>query len=125
MGLLLRFNSPGGTVTASDVIHLETSESKAKHKIPFVATIMDIGASGGYYIAVAADQIIAHPTSVTGSVGVIMLRVNAEGLLQKIGVEAGAIKSGAKKDIGAPFRPMNEEGSAIFQNMIKDRKSVV
>src|SRR2546422_5311323 len=79
---------------------------------------MDIGASGGYYIAVAADQIIAHPTSVTGSVGVIMLRVNAEGLLQKIGVEAGAIKSGAKKDIGSPFRPMNEEERAIFQNMI-------
>src|SRR3989475_6409219 len=116
--LLLRINSPGGTVTASDVIHHEISEFKTKHKIPVVATIMDIGASGGYYIAVAADQIIAHPTSVTGSVGVIMLRVNAEGLLQKIGVEAGAIKSGAKKDIGSPFRPMTEDERAIFQSMI-------
>src|SRR5437899_8773544 len=116
--LLLRINSPGGTVTASDVIHHEISEFKTKRKIPVVATIMDIGASGGYYIAVAADQIIAHPTSVTGSVGVIMLRVNAEGLLQKIGVEAGAIKSGAKKDIGSPFRPMSEEERAIFQGMI-------
>src|SRR2546427_6021668 len=116
--LLLRINSPGGTVTASDVIHHEISEFKTKRKIPVVATIMDIGASGGYYIAVAADQIIAHPTSVTGSVGVIMLRVNAEGLLQKIGVEAGAIKSGAKKDIGSPFRPMTEDERAIFQSMI-------
>src|SRR5881396_3825039 len=116
--LLLRINSPGGTVTASDVIHHEISEFKMKRKIPVVATIMDIGASGGYYIAVAADQIIAHPTSVTGSVGVIMLRVSAEGLLQKIGVEASAIKSGAKKDIGSPFRPMTEDERAIFQTMI-------
>jgi len=116
--LLLRINSPGGTVTASDVIHHEISEFKSKRKVPVVAVIMDIGASGGYYIAVAADRIIAHPTSVTGSVGVIMLRVNAEGLLQKIGVEAGVIKSGAKKDIGSPFRPMSEEERAIFQGMI-------
>ena len=116
--LLLRINSPGGTVTASDVIYHEISEFKAKQKVPVVAVIMDIGASGGYYVAVAADRIIAHPTSVTGSVGVIMLRVNAEGLLQKIGVEAGAIKSGAKKDIGSPFRPMSEEERAIFQGMI-------
>jgi len=121
--LLLRINSPGGTVTASDVIHHEINEFKTKRKIPVVATIMDIGASGGYYIAVAADQIIAHPTSVTGSVGVIMLRVNAEGLLQKIGVEAGAIKSGAKKDIGSPFRPMSEEERAIFQGMINGFQS--
>src|SRR2546422_10036320 len=77
--LLLRINSPGGTVTASDVIHHEISEFKSKRKIPVVAVIMDIGASGGYYVAVAADQIIAHPTSVTGRVGGIMLRVNAEG----------------------------------------------
>src|SRR5207237_5235820 len=91
---------------------------KEKRKIPVVAVIMDLGASGGYYIAVTGDRIIAHPTSVTGSVGVIMLRVSAEGLLQKIGVEASAIKSGAKKDIGSPFRPMTEDERAIFQSMI-------
>src|SRR5437660_10345108 len=116
--LLLRINSPGGTVTASDVIHHEINEFKSKRKIPVVTVIMDVGASGGYYIAVTGDRIIAHPTSVTGSVGVIMLRVNAEGLLQKIGVEAAAIKSGAKKDIGSPFRPMTEDERAIFQTMI-------
>src|SRR3989475_9417086 len=116
--LLLRINSPGGTVTASDVIHHEISEFKTKHKIPVVATIIDIGASGGYYIAVAADQIIAHPTSVTGSVGVIMLRVNAEGLLQKIGVEAGAIKSGAEEDIGSPLPPKEQgEGPDLHSPM--------
>jgi protease-4 len=116
--LLLRINSPGGTVTASDVIHHEINEFKSNRKIPVVSVIMDIGASGAYYVAAASDRIVAHPTSVTGSVGVIMLRVNAEGLLQKIGVEAGAIKSGAKKDIGSPFRPMSEEERAIFQGMI-------
>src|SRR5207244_8728631 len=116
--LLLRINSPGGTVTASDIIYHEIMAVKEKRKIPVVAVIMDLGASGGYYIAVAGDRIIAHPTSVTGSVGVIMLRVNAEGLLQKIGVEASAIKSGAKKDIGSPFRPMTEDERAIFQSMI-------
>ena len=116
--LLLRINSPGGTVTASDVIYHEIMAFKEKRKIPVVAVIMDLGASGGYYIAVTGDQIIAHPTSVTGSVGVIMLRVSAEGLLQKIGVEASAIKSGAKKDIGSPFRPMTDDERAIFQTMI-------
>ena len=116
--LLLRINSPGGTVTASDVIYHEIMAFKEKRKIPVVAVIMDLGASGGYYIAVTGDQIIAHPTSVTGSVGVIMLRVSAEGLLQKIGVDASAIKSGAKKDIGSPFRPMTDDERAIFQTMI-------
>ena len=116
--LLLRINSPGGTVTASDVMYHELTAFKARRKIPIVAVIMDVGASGGYYVASAADRIVVHPTSVTGSVGVIMLRVNAEGLLQKIGVEASAIKSGSKKDIGSPFRPMNEEEREIFQTMI-------
>jgi len=116
--LLLRINSPGGTVTASDIAYHEIMAFKEKRKIPVVSVIMDLGASGGYYIAVAGDRIIAHPTSVTGSVGVIMLRVNAEGLLQKIGVEASAIKSGTKKDIGSPFRPMTEDERVIFQTMI-------
>lgn len=116
--LLVRINSPGGTVTASDVIHHEITQFKTKRKIPVVAAIMDVGASGGYYVAAGADLIVAHPTSVTGSVGVIMLRVNAEGLLQKIGVETEAIKSGAKKDIGSPFRQMTEEERALFQTMI-------
>ncbi len=116
--LLLRINSPGGTVTASDVLYHELTAFKARRKIPIVAVIMDVGTSGGYYVASAADRIVVHPTSVTGSVGVIMLRVNAEGLLQKIGVAAATITSGAKKDLGSPFRPMSEEEREIFQTMI-------
>ncbi|MBI2554823.1 MAG: signal peptide peptidase SppA [Candidatus Rokubacteria bacterium] len=85
-----------------------------------VAAIMDVGASGGYYVALAADTIVAHPTTVTGSIGVVMLTLNAEGLLQKVGVAPLAIKSGAKKDMGSPFRGLSDEERAIFQGVIDD-----
>ncbi len=118
--LVLRINSPGGTVTASDILYREIRAFKSRRKIPVVAAIMDVGASGGYYVALAADQIIAHPTTITGSIGVMMLTVNAEGLLQKVGVTPLAIKSGAKKDMGAPFRGLSEEERGIFQSAIDD-----
>jgi protease-4 len=118
--LVLRINSPGGTVTASDIIFREVSAFKAEKKIPVVAVIMDVGASGGYYIALAADTIIAHPTTVTGSIGVIMITVNAQGLLEKIGVSAAAIKSGLRKDMGSPFRALTDDERAIFQSVIDE-----
>jgi protease-4 len=79
---------------------------------------MDVGASGGYYIASAADSVLAHPSSVTGSIGVIMLTMNARGLLEKVGVEATAVTSGPRKDMGSPFRAMTPEERAIFQGLI-------
>src|SRR5256712_9231253 len=82
--LLLRINSPGGTVTASDVIHHEISEFKTKHKIPVVATIMDIGASGGDYIAVAAGQNISHPPSATRPRGVVSDRGQPGGMAPQL-----------------------------------------
>ena len=116
--LVVRINSPGGTVTASDVLYHELRAFKEKRKIPVIASIMDVGASGGYYVAVAADKIMVHPSSVTGSLGVIMLTVNARGLLEKIGLEATAVASGPKKDMGSPFRSMTDEERAIFQGVI-------
>jgi protease-4 len=116
--VVLRINSPGGTVTASDVIYHELRSFKEKRKVPIIASIMDVGASGGYYVAAAADKIVAHPSSVTGSVGVIMLTMNARGLMEKVGVEATAVTSGPKKDMGSPFRPMTPEERAIFQSVI-------
>ncbi len=116
--IVLRINSPGGTVTASDIIYHELRTFKEKRNIPIIASIMDVGASGGYYVAAAADEIVAHPSSVTGSLGVIMLTVNAHGLLEKIGVQATAVTSGPKKDMGSPFRPMTPEERAIFQDVI-------
>ncbi|MBI2203257.1 MAG: signal peptide peptidase SppA [Candidatus Rokubacteria bacterium] len=116
--LVLRINSPGGTVTASDIMYRELELFRRERKLPVVAVMMDVAASGGYYVALAADQIVAHPTSVTGSIGVIMLTVNAEGLLQKIGVSAAAITSGDRKDMGSPFRTLTAEERAIFQSVI-------
>jgi protease-4 len=116
--VVLRINSPGGTVTASDILYHEITSFKARRKIPVVACILDVGASGGYYIALAADRIVVHPTTVTGSIGVLMLTVNASGLLEKIGVSASYVTSGDFKDMGSPFRSVRPEERAIFQNLI-------
>lgn len=118
--LVVRINSPGGTATASDVLYRELARFKEHKKVPVVAAIMDVGASGGYYVALAADTIVAHPTTVTGSIGVVMLTLNAEGLLQKVGVSPVTIKSGAKKDMGSPFRGLTEDERVIFQGVIDD-----
>ena len=71
--------------------------------------MMDVAASGGYYVATAADEIVAHPTTITGSIGVIAMKFNVQGLFEKIGVEARAVKSGDKKDLLSPFRPATPE----------------
>lgn len=116
--IVLRINSPGGTVTASDIIYHELRAFREKRKVPIVASILDVGASGGYYVAMAADKIVIHPSSVTGSIGVIMFTANASGLLEKIGVETTAVMSGPKKDMGSPFRALTPEERAIFQSLI-------
>ena len=116
--IVLRINSPGGTVTASDIVYHEIREFKRASKIPVIASVMDLGTSGGYYLAVAADKIVAHPSTITGSVGVIMVSLNAQGLLEKIGVEANTIASGPKKSMGSPFRTMTDEERTIFQEVI-------
>ena len=116
--LIVRINSPGGTITASDLIYREIDSFKTRRKIPVVAVMMDVAASGGYYAALAADTIVALPTTVTGSIGVIMLTVNAQGLMEKIGVAPLAIKSGEMKDAGSPFRPLTAQERAVFQSVI-------
>jgi protease-4 len=116
--LIVRINSTGGTVTASDIMFKEIDLFKKKTKMPVIAVMMDVAASGGYYVALAADTIVAHPTSVTGSIGVIMLSLNAEGLLQKLGVTTSAFKSGERKDMGSPFRALTDDERKIFQSVI-------
>jgi protease-4 len=117
-GLILRINSPGGTVTASDIIHHEIVEFRKHRHVPVLACIMSIGTSGGYYVAAAADEIIAHPTAVTGSIGVILMKFNVEGLMGKIGVEEQTLKSGDKKDILSPFRKATPEEVKLGQEII-------
>jgi protease IV len=119
-GLVLRINSPGGTMTASDTLYHEIYEFKKRTKMPVIAAIMDVGASGGYYVALAADTIVATPTSITGSIGVVMLTINAQGLMEKIGVAPLTIKSGPMKDAGSPFRALTAEERAVFQGVIDD-----
>ncbi|MBI5657443.1 MAG: signal peptide peptidase SppA [Geobacter sp.] len=117
-GIVMRINSPGGTVTASDIIHHEILAFKARHPIPVYASIVGLGTSGGYYVATAADRISAHPTAVTGSIGVILFRFNLSGLLAKVGVAEESVKSGDKKDILSPFRKTTADEQQIIQEII-------
>ena len=117
-GVILRINSPGGTVAASDIIYHEIKGFESRKKVPVYACITGLGTSGAYYIATASDQISAHPTAVTGSIGVILLNFNLEGLLGKIGVREQSIKSGAKKDLMSPFRASTDEERRIMQDII-------
>ena len=116
--VVLRINTPGGSVTTSDIISHEIENFKKKRKVPVVAELMDMAASGGYYIASSADRIIAHPTTVTGSIGVIAISVSASGLMEKIGITNQTIKSGPMKDMGSPLKPMTEEERRIIQSVI-------
>lgn len=116
--VVLRINSPGGAVTASDIMYQDLINFRHATGKPVVACMMDIAASGAYYLAMASDVVIAHPTTVTGSIGVIMSLYNAHGLFEKIGVESNPIKSGPNKDIGNPGRPMTPEERAILQNVV-------
>jgi len=115
--VLLKINSPGGTVTASDIIYHEIMEFKKKTGDKVVAVMMNVAASGGYYIALSADHIIAHPSTVTGSVGVIFMRPQISGLMNKIGVDVAVSKSGKNKDMGSPFRPGTKEEDKLFQDL--------
>ncbi|ABL00583.1 signal peptide peptidase SppA [Pelobacter propionicus] len=122
-GVILRIDSPGGSVTASDIIHHDITEFKKRRRIPVHACIMGVGASGGYYAAAAADRIIAHPTAITGSIGVILMKFNLAGLLGKLGIEEQAVKSGDKKDFFSLFRRATPEEEKLAQEIINQLHS--
>ena len=114
--LMLRLNSPGGSVVGSDEIYQALRETGK----PVVAFMQEVAASGAYYIGMAAEHIVANPNSLTGSIGVIGQFPNAEVLMEKIGVQVTTIKSGRSKDIGNPFRAMSDEEQAIFQEIVDE-----
>lgn len=116
--LVLRVNSPGGGVTATDLMYTELQRFKRKTGKPVIAALLDGAASGGYYVACAADTIYAHPTSVTGSIGVVMVAPEFSGTMDKLGIRANVIKSGELKDAGSMFREMTDEERAVFQRII-------
>jgi|CXWL01.1.fsa_nt_gi protease-4 len=118
--IVLDINSPGGSVGAVQEIYTRILRVKKEKNIPFIALFGDVAASGGYYIAAACDKIVAHPGTLTGSIGVIFAVSNLEGLFSKIGYKTDPIKSGKHKDIGSPARPMTPEERQILQSLIDD-----
>lgn len=119
-GLLLQINSPGGTASASQAIYQELLRVRKAGKIKIIAAMGDVAASGGYYIACAAEKIYANPATITGSIGVISQSTKIGGLYKKVGLEAEIIKSGKHKDIGSPYRDMTAEERTILQALIDD-----
>lgn len=115
--LLIKVDSPGGTVTASDILYHEISQFKARTNAKIVVAMMNLAASGGYYISLPADWIMAHPTTVTGSIGVIFARPQISGFMEKVGLAMEVNTSGDQKDMGSPFRPPTQAEVAIFQEL--------
>jgi protease-4 len=118
--VVLRLDTPGGEVTASDIIYHEILRFKERTGRPVIGLMMSVAASGGYYIASACDLIIAHPSTLTGSIGVISIFPNIESLMAKVGVKVNVIKSGPVKDSGSPFRDMTADEKKIFQDIIDE-----
>jgi protease-4 len=118
--VVLRINSPGGTVSASDAMYDLVKRFKAKTGKTVVASAQEMDASGAYYVSCAADKIVAQPTSLVGSIGVIFETMEFSGALDKLGVNSDAIKSGSLKDMGSPFRAARPEERAVMQGMVEE-----
>lgn len=116
--VLIKVDSPGGSATASDVLYQEILSFRQETGKKVVVSMMDVAASGGYYISLPADRIMAHPTTLTGSVGTIFLFPKLEGLMGKVGIGVNVLKSGPNKDMGSPLREITEKEKAFFQEMI-------
>lgn len=118
--VLLRIDSPGGTATASEQIYTEILRFRQERGVPVIAQFLTTATSGAYYIAMAADRIQAHPTTITGSIGVIFSSLSFAGLMEKIGVEDQTITGGTYKDAGSPFRRLSEVERAQLQAIVDD-----
>lgn len=120
--IIIRIDSPGGGVVVSQDIYNAVKNAKKEGKI-VVASMGTVAASGGYYVAAAADKIVASPGTLTGSIGVKMEFANVEKLLEKIGVKGMVVKSGEYKDVGSPFREMTDPERKLLQGVIDDVQS--
>lgn len=117
--VILRINSPGGTIGAVQEITQEIYRLRKSGK-PVVASISDMAASGGYYVATACDKIVSNNGSIIGSIGVIFMSPDMSGLLEKIGVRMETIKSGPYKDVGSPYRAHTEDEKKFLQSVVDD-----
>jgi len=114
--IVLRIDSPGGGVGPAQEIFAEVRKAQKEKKV--LVSMGSVAASGGYYIACAADKILANPGSITGSIGVIVESLNVEELLRKLGLRSMVVKSGKHKDLGSPLRPMSEEEKKLLQGVL-------
>ncbi|MCL4501879.1 MAG: signal peptide peptidase SppA [Deltaproteobacteria bacterium] len=117
--VVVKINSPGGTVSAADVILHELQNFKSERHVPVVVCLEGLAASGGYYVAQAGDTIMASRTCITGSIGVIAMKFNFRGLMDKVGVDTDLVKTGAWKDFWSPFRPATPKEKEMMQQVIE------
>lgn len=117
-GLILYIDSPGGEVTTCDIIHHEILAYKKRNSVPVTVIMGSLAASGGYYLSVCGDTIIAHPTTVTGSIGVLITKLSIQDLLEKVGIQDETVKSGANKTMGSFFKDMSPEEQKLFQQIV-------
>jgi protease-4 len=115
-GVILRINSPGGAVGPTQEIYSEIKKLRKSKKV--YVSMGSVCASGGYYLAVTGEKVYASPSTITGSIGVIMEQAVVEDLMKKIGIESNTIKSGPLKDTGSPFRKMREDEKKYLQSLI-------
>jgi protease-4 len=118
-GVILRIDSPGGAVAPAQEIYSEILKLRANHKTVY-ASMGAVAASGGYYIACAADYVLANPGTLTGSISAVMALNNIEELTKKVGVKPNIIKSGKFKDLGSPLRAMTPEEHILLQGVVND-----
>ncbi|GAB6069303.1 signal peptide peptidase SppA [Thiomicrorhabdus hydrogeniphila] len=116
--VLLKINSPGGGVTVSDILYHELMAFKERTHKKIYVQMMDVAASGGLYVAMAADHIQAHPSTITGSMGVIIINPDLSGTMQKIGAKVNVYKTGENKDMGSPFKAASQTDKQVFQGLV-------
>lgn len=118
--IVLRVNSPGGTVTTSDTMYEEVRRFKEKTHKPVIAATQEVTASGAYYVCCAADKIVAHPTSIVGSIGVIFSNFDVTDGLGKLGIQSRAVHTGTLKEMGSPFKHETELEKSVMSEMVNE-----
>ncbi|MFO0790557.1 MAG: signal peptide peptidase SppA [Pirellulales bacterium] len=119
-GVVLRINSPGGGVVASQMMRYELDTFRQRTGVPVVACLMDVGAGGAYYLATSADTIYAQPGTVTGGIGVIFNAYSLQDTMAQLNIIGQAVKAGDNIDLGSPVRGLNENSRKILQQMAND-----
>ena len=118
--VVLRLNSPGGTVAASDIMHHRLLEFKRRTAKPVVTCVVGLGCSGAYYLACGSDGIMTQPSAVTGNIGTIFQTFSVAGTMEKIGVKAVTIKSGKLKDMASPLHDLSDDERQVLEGIIED-----